>query len=139
MQNIVCDTQQTAKTVVNFLKQNHAGRATFLPIERITARQLPVNTERDLSQQPGVLGVASELVDCESRLTAIKRYLLGTTAIVDTLDHAMAISRSRRFRCKLVTIDGETIAASGAITGGATRHDDNGLLQQQQSAKKNCS
>ncbi|MED7641478.1 UNVERIFIED_CONTAM: chromosome segregation protein SMC, partial [Lactobacillus acidophilus] len=58
------------------------------------------------------------------------------TAIVDTLDHAMAISRSRRFRCKLVTIDGETIAASGAITGGATRHDDNGLLQQQQSAEK---
>ncbi|AVW10288.1 chromosome segregation protein SMC [Lactiplantibacillus paraplantarum] len=136
LQNIVCDTQQTAKTVVNFLKQNHAGRATFLPIERMTARQLPVNTEHDLLQQPGVLGVASELVDCEPKIMAIKRYLLGTTAIVDTLDHAMAISRSRRFRCKLVTVDGETIAASGAITGGATRHDDNGLLQQQQSAEK---
>ena len=136
LQNIVCDTQQTAKTVVNFLKQNHAGRATFLPIERMTARQLPVNTEHELLQQPGVLGVASELVDCEPKIMAIKRYLLGTTAIVDTLDHAMAISRSRRFRCKLVTVDGETIAASGAITGGATRHDDNGLLQQQQSAEK---
>ncbi|PRO88738.1 chromosome segregation protein SMC [Lactiplantibacillus pentosus] len=136
LQNVVCDTQQTAKAVVNFLKQNHAGRATFLPIERITARQLPVNTEHELLQQPGVLGVASELVDCEPRLMAIKRYLLGTTAIVDTLDHAMAISRTRRFRCKLVTVDGETIAASGAITGGATRHDDNGLLQQQQSAEK---
>ncbi|MCT4458533.1 chromosome segregation protein SMC [Lactiplantibacillus paraplantarum] len=136
LQNIVCDTQQTAKTVVNFLKQNHAGRATFLPIERMTARQLPVNTEHELLQQPGVLGVASELVDCEPKIMAIKRYLLGTTAIVDTLDHAMAISQSRRFRCKLVTVDGETIAASGAITGGATRHDDNGLLQQQQSAEK---
>ncbi|MDY1545012.1 chromosome segregation protein SMC [Lactiplantibacillus pentosus] len=136
LQNVVCDTQQMAKAVVNFLKQNHAGRATFLPIERITARQLPVNTEHELLQQPGVLGVASELVDCEPRLMAIKRYLLGTTAIVDTLDHAMAISRTRRFRCKLVTVDGETIAASGAITGGATRHDDNGLLQQQQSAEK---
>lgn len=136
LQNIVCDTQQTAKTVVNFLKQNHAGRATFLPIERMTARQLPVNTEHELLQQPGVLGVASELVDCEPQIMAIKRYLLGTTAIVDTLDHAMAISWSRRFRCKLVTVDGETIAASGAITGGATRHDDNGLLQQQQSAEK---
>lgn len=136
LQNVVCDTQQTAKAVVNFLKQNHAGRATFLPIERITARQLPVNTEHELLQQPGVLGVASELVDCEPRVMAIKRYLLGTTAIVDTLDHAMAISRTRRFRCKLVTVDGETIAASGAITGGATRHDDNGLLQQQQSAEK---
>ncbi|AYG37269.1 chromosome segregation protein SMC [Lactiplantibacillus pentosus] len=136
LQNVVCDTQQTAKAVVNFLKQNHAGRATFLPIERITARQLPVNTEHELLQQPGVLGVASELVDCEPRLMAIKRYLLGTTAIVDTLDHAMAISRTRRFRCKLVTVDGETISASGAITGGATRHDDNGLLQQQQSAEK---
>ncbi|MBU7460892.1 MULTISPECIES: chromosome segregation protein SMC [Lactiplantibacillus] len=136
LQNVVCDTQQTAKAVVNFLKQNHAGRATFLPIERITARQLPVNTEHELLQQPGVLGVASEIVDCEPRLMAIKRYLLGTTAIVDTLDHAMAISRTRRFRCKLVTVDGETIAASGAITGGATRHDDNGLLQQQQSAEK---
>ena len=136
LQNIICDTQQTAKTVVNFLKQNHAGRATFLPIERITARQLPVNTEQELLQQPGVLGIASELVDCEPRVMAIKRYLLGTTAIVDTLTHALAISRTRRFRCKLVTVDGETIAASGAITGGATRHDDNGLLQQQQSAEK---
>ncbi|RRK11053.1 chromosome segregation protein SMC [Lactiplantibacillus garii] len=136
LQNVVCDTQQTAKAVVNFLKQNHAGRATFLPMERIQARQLPVNTERELQQQAGVLGIASELVDCEPRLLAIKRYLLGTTVIVDTLDHAMAISRTRRFRCKLVTVGGETIAASGAITGGATRHDDNGLLQQQQSAEK---
>ncbi|WP_338210906.1 chromosome segregation protein SMC [Lactiplantibacillus paraxiangfangensis] len=136
LQNIVCDTQQTAKVVVNFLKQNHAGRATFLPVDRIQARQLAVNTEHELQQQPGVLGIASELVDCEPQLLAIKRYLLGTTVIVDTLDHAMAISRTRRFRCKLVTVGGETIAASGAITGGATRHDDNGLLQQQQSAEK---
>nr|WP_318766286.1 chromosome segregation protein SMC [Lactiplantibacillus carotarum] len=136
LQNVVCDTQQTAKAVVAFLKQNRAGRATFLPIERITARQLPVATARDLQQQAGVLGVASELVDCEPRLMAIKRYLLGTTVIVDTLDHALAISKTRRFHCKLVTVGGETIAASGAITGGATRHDDNGLLQQQQSAEK---
>ncbi|WP_047999607.1 chromosome segregation protein SMC [Lactiplantibacillus herbarum] len=136
LQNVVCDTQQTAKSVVSFLKQNHAGRATLLPIERITARQLPVNVARELTQQEGVLGIASELVDCEPRLLAIKRYLLGTTVIVDTLDHALALSRRRRFNCRLVTVGGETIAASGAITGGATRHDDNGLLQQQQAAEK---
>jgi len=136
LQNIVCDTQQTAKTVVNFLKTQHYGRATFLPIERIQARQLPVNTSQALQQQAGVLGIASELVDCEQPLVAIKRYLLGTTVIVDTLDHALALSRTRRFHCKLVTVSGETIAASGAITGGATRHDDQGLLQQQQRSEQ---
>ncbi|CAM3101058.1 chromosome segregation protein SMC [Lactiplantibacillus plajomi] len=136
LQNVVCDTQQTAKQVVNFLKQHHAGRATFLPVERIQARQLAVNVERDLQSQPGVLGIASELVTGATKLTAIKRYLLGTTVVVDTLDHALAISRTRRFHCKLVTVGGETIAASGAITGGATRHDDNGLLQQQANAEK---
>ncbi|MFB9770547.1 chromosome segregation protein SMC [Lactiplantibacillus modestisalitolerans] len=136
LQNVVCDTQQTAKAAVGFLKQHHAGRATFLPVERIAARQLPVNTVQALQQQPGVLGIASELVSCDPQLVAIKRYLLGTTVIVDSLDHALAISRTRRFRCKLVTVGGETIAASGAITGGATRHDDNGLLQQQQTTEK---
>ena len=136
LQNIVCDTQASAKAGVNFLKQNHAGRATFLPVERIQSRQLAVNTEQDLQQQAGFLGIASELVDCDQQFVGIKRYLLGTTVVVDTLDHAMAISRTRRFRCKLVTVGGETIAASGAITGGATRHDDNGLLQQQQQAEK---
>ena len=132
VQNLVCDTQQTAKAVVAFLKQHHAGRATFLPVERIEARQLPVATEQALQQQAGVLGVASELVTCAQPYVAIKRYLLGTTVIVDTLEHALAISRTQRFRCKLVTIDGETIAASGAITGGATMHGDRGVLQQQQ-------
>jgi len=136
LQNIVCETQQVAKTVVNFLKTQHYGRATFLPVDRIQARQLPINTVRDLQQQPGVLGIASELVKCGDRHVAIKRYLLGTTVIVDTLDHALALSRTRRFRCKLVTIGGETIAASGAITGGATRHDDQGLLQQQQRSEQ---
>jgi len=136
LQNIVCETQQVAKTVVNFLKTQHYGRATFLPIDRIQARQLPSNTVRDLQQQLGVLGIASELVSCGDRHVAIKRYLLGTTVIVDTLDHALALSRTRRFRCKLVTVGGETIAASGAITGGATRHDDQGLLQQQQRSEQ---
>ncbi|MDQ7937285.1 chromosome segregation protein SMC [Lactiplantibacillus sp. WILCCON 0030] len=136
VQNVVCDTQQTAKTVVRFLTQHHAGRATFLPVERIDSRQLAVATEQALKQQTGVLGIASELVTCESHYVAIKRYLLGTTVIVDTLDHAMAISRLRRFRCKLVTLAGETIAASGAITGGATAHGDRGVLQQQQQTEK---
>lgn len=132
VQNIVCDTQQTAKAVVAFLTTHHAGRATFLPVERIDPRQLPVTTEQAIQQQAGVLGIASELVTCAQPYVAIKRYLLGTTVIVDTLEHALAISRTRRFHCKLVTVDGETIAASGAITGGATMHGDRGVLQQRQ-------
>ncbi|AVK60308.1 chromosome segregation protein SMC [Lactobacillus sp. CBA3605] len=135
LQNVVCDTQFTARNVVNFLKQQHLGRATFLPVERIQARQLPVATEHDLQQQAGVVGVASELIKCDQQFVAIKRYLLGTTVIVDTLDHALTISKTRRFHCKFVTVAGETIAASGAITGGANRHETQGPLQQQQRVK----
>ncbi|MFC6182009.1 chromosome segregation protein SMC [Lactiplantibacillus daowaiensis] len=136
LQNVVCDTQQTAKQVVSFLNQNRSGRATFLPVERIQARQLPVTTTRALASQTGVVGIASELVQADTQFTAIKRYLLGTTVIVDTLDHAMAISKTRQFHCKLVTLAGEVVAASGAITGGMTRHDNQGPLQQQARAEK---
>ncbi|VDG24531.1 chromosome segregation protein SMC [Lactiplantibacillus mudanjiangensis] len=136
LQNVVCDTQATVKQVVAFLNQNQAGRATFLPLERMQARQLPVATERALASQPGVIGVASELVSADPQFTAIKQYLLGTTVIVDTLTHAQAISQTRQFRCKLVTLNGEVVASGGAVTGGRNRHDNQGPLQQQAQAEQ---
>ena len=104
--------------LIEYLKQNNAGRATFLPMTAIKPRSIS-NFIGEISKIPGYLGVASELVTFDKKLSNIFENLLGGTVIVDTLVTAVKIAKQTRYAFKIVTLDGDVINPQGYITGGS--------------------
>ena len=123
LQNIVTEDNETAKKMINFLKRNRFGRATFLPLTNIRRRNSTISPL--ILQEEGVIGIASSLVQVEERFQALVDSLLGRTVVVDTVDHALLLSRKNNFSLRLVTLDGELLNPGGSITGGAFRHSGN--------------
>lgn len=109
--------------MIQFLKKNRFGRATFLPLTNIRRRNSTISPT--VLEDEGVIGIASTLVQVEERFQALVESLLGRTVVVDTIDHALALSRKNNFSLRLVTLDGELLNPGGAITGGAFRHSGN--------------
>ena len=123
IQNIITDTEQTAKALVQYLKQNKYGRATFLPLDGIGGGQ-PFS-KREVLQEPGVLGLASELVQTEVCYRPVITQLLGRNIVADTLEHALAVARKYKHTLRIVTLEGELLQAGGSITGGAYKNNSN--------------
>ncbi len=123
IQNIVTDDEQTAKGLIEYLKKNRYGRATFLPLTSIRSRG-GIQQEAVLNE-PGVVGVASGLVQTEHRYQELIRYLLGKTLVVRKMDHAIAIGRKYRHSLRMVTLEGESFSPGGSMTGGAYRNSSN--------------
>ena len=116
MQNIVTSTEADAKRAINYLKANHLGRATFLPISNIKGRTLD---EKDLADQLGFVAVASDLVDCDANYKQIISNLLSRVVIADDMDSAIGIAKEYKNRFKIVTLDGQVINPGGSMTGGS--------------------
>ena len=123
IQNIVTDNDQTAKTLIEFLKKNRYGRATFLPMSSISPRG--DFSPREALKEPGVIGVASELVTTAPQYQQIAKFLLGRVLVVDHIDHAIAIGRKYRHSLRMVTIEGESLSPGGSMTGGAFKNSSN--------------
>lgn len=122
IQNVVTSNEENAKTIINYLKQNNFGRATFLPLTSLKPRNIS-NYINDIKKESGYLGVASELISYDSKLSNIFENLLGATAIVDNLNTAIKIAKQTRYSFKIVTLDGDVINPQGSITGGSkNRH-----------------
>lgn len=115
-QNIIVDTEGTAKYAIEMLKRTNSGRATFLPVSSIKSREF---TEKGFEDEFGYIGIASELVDCDSRFREIVKYLLGGTVVAEDIDSAVSIARKFKFRFKVVSLDGQVINAGGSLTGGS--------------------
>lgn len=123
IQNIVTDNEQTAKQMIEFLKKNRFGRATFLPLSSVNARG--EFSQKEALKEDGVIGLASELVNTAPRYQGVIRYLLGRVLVVDHIDHAIAIGRKYRHTLRMVTIEGESLSPGGSMTGGAFRNNSN--------------
>ncbi|MBD5806653.1 chromosome segregation protein SMC [Limosilactobacillus walteri] len=135
LQQLVVDRQVTAKKIINFLIKTRAGRVTILPLDTLNQRR-PLNIWQQLNELPGFLGRATDLINYDPQFQIIADHLLGTTVIADTLDHAATIAKAGRHLIRVVTLDGQLINASGAMTGGATKNQRAGLLSQRQMAKQ---
>ena len=116
IQNIVTDTENDAKKAIGFLKESHAGRATFLPLTAIKGKVLD---EKDLDDCFGYINLASELVEYDKKYTEIIKSLLGRTVVAEDLDAAIAIAKKYNYKFKIVTLDGQVVNAGGSMTGGA--------------------
>ena len=117
------DNEQTAKTMIEFLKKNRYGRATFLPMSSISPRG--EFTPKEALKEPGVVGIASELVSVASQYQQITKFLLGRVLVVDNIDHAIAIGKKYRHSLRMVTTEGESLSPGGSMTGGAFRNNSN--------------
>ncbi len=114
MQNIVTDTEEDAKKLVEHLRKFNLGRASFLPITSVKGKKLDkIKSER------GVIGIASDLVKFDKKYEQIVLSLLGRTLIVDTMDNAIAIARKNSYGFRIVTLQGDVLNPSGAISGGS--------------------
>ena len=117
-QNIVTEDEETAKELIEYLRRNHLGRATFLPVSSVKARLLEPR-EREVLRMPGCLGVASDLVECDPRFRGVVENLLGRTVVAENLDRGIEIMRRGRHAFRLVTLQGDVMHSGGSMTGGS--------------------
>ena len=115
-QNLVCDREDDAKRAIAYLKENKAGRATFLPLATTKGNRLAEIPEND----PGFVGLACDLVQCEPQYEGVARSLLGRTVVVEDLDYAVSIARRHGYKFRIVTLDGQVVNAGGSMTGGSS-------------------
>ncbi len=117
IQNIVVDTEADAKRAINYLKSNNKGRATFLPISSIIAREFKESGFEDMY---GYVGIASDLVKTDKKYEEIIKYLLGGAVVAEDIDSAVTIAKKHGYRVKVVSLDGQVVNPGGSLTGGSS-------------------
>ena len=123
IQNIVTDSEETAKRLIEYLKKNKFGRATFLPLTAMNARQ--TFSQENALKEPGVIGLASDLVQADPQYSGLVKQLLGRVVVADTTDHAIALARKFHYSLRIVTLEGELFSPGGSMTGGAFKNTSN--------------
>ena len=116
IQNIVTDTEEDAKKLVNYLRDNNLGRASFLPIVSVKGSKVTGVHTRGIK---GVIGIASDLITAEKKYEGILLNLLGRTVIVEEIDDAISLAKLNAYKFRIVTLKGDVINPSGAISGGS--------------------
>ena len=126
VQHIVTKTENDAKMAIEFLKNNKAGRATFLPLSSTEKKNTGLN--KALLKEKCVLGIALDLCGFDKKYHNIFSSLLANTAVVDNMDNAISLSKKYNYANRLVTLDGELINPGGAITGGSISERTSGIF-----------
>ncbi len=130
IQNIVTDDEETAKKMIAFLKQEKAGRATFLPLTSIKNPQ-EFKTPEVLKEE-GVLGLADSIVQTDKKYRDVATAMLGRIVVVDHIDHAVKIAKKFGYGIRMVTLEGELLIPGGAISGGAFKNNSNLLSRRRE-------
>ena len=115
IQNIVTESESEAKKLVNYLRENKFGRASFLPITSVKGKKI---TDYKTKGIDGVIGIASDLIKYDKKYEGIILNLLGRTIIVDDIENAVKLAKQNDYKFKIVTLKGDVINPSGAISGG---------------------
>ncbi len=115
LQNIVTDTEEDAKRLIEHLRKNNLGRVSFLPITSVKGKKL----ENIKGKKNGVVGIASDLVSFDRKYEQIILNLLGRTVVVDNMQNAINIAKENNYSFRIITVEGDIINPSGAITGGS--------------------
>ena len=116
LQNVVTETEEDAKKLVEHLRNNNLGRASFLPISSIRGKRI----ENVISNgMKGVIGIASDLVKCDKKYSQIVLNLLGRTVVVEDMNIGISLAKMNNYSFRIVTLKGDVISSSGSITGGS--------------------
>ena len=115
LQNVVTETEEDAKKLVEHLRKNNLGRASFLPITSVKGKRL----DKIKGNEKGIIGIAADLIKYSKKYESIILNLLGRTIIVDNMETAIKVAKQNGYSFRIITIDGDIINPSGAITGGS--------------------
>ncbi|AFS78635.1 chromosome segregation protein Smc [Gottschalkia acidurici 9a] len=135
IQNIVTETQEKAKDIIDYLKKNKLGRVTFLPMSSMSKRYLNTNEQKLLNQE-GVVGVASELLKYNEEYTGIIEYLLGRVIVVNDIEDGIKVSKMCNYSLKIVSLDGDVLNPGGSMTGGSLNTGNTNLLGRERQIKE---
>ncbi|MBS3977815.1 MAG: chromosome segregation protein SMC [Syntrophomonadaceae bacterium] len=127
LQDVVVETDQGAKSCIQFLKENGGGRATFLPLNTIKPRKLPLEGN-SLLGKPGIIGVASQLVQADEKIQQVLHHLLGNLLVVQNIEVGLKVAAATGYSIRMVTLEGEMLNYGGSITGGSARQKRGSLL-----------
>ena len=117
--NVITDTENVAKDLIEYLKKNKLGRITFLPLNIINGKRIII--DNGVKEIDGYLGIASEIVKFDSKYTKIMDYSLGRTLICTNMESAFKIAKITNYKNRIVTLEGEVLNAGGALTGGSIK------------------
>ncbi|MCR5823336.1 MAG: chromosome segregation protein SMC [Lachnospiraceae bacterium] len=136
IQNIVTRDEATAKRMIEFLKENKLGRATFLPLNAITAKE--ANQDPALLKAAGVIGYANKLVKTSKEYAEVVKYLLGRIIVVDDIDNALKLAKANNYSLRIVTLEGEQLNPGGSLSGGSYKNNSNllGRKREMEEAEK---
>ena len=135
LQNIVTKDEYVARDIINHLRADRFGRATFLPMTTIRGKTLSAQ-ERQVLSMPGCVGVASELIAFDEQYRGIVENLLGRTVIAENLDAGIEIMRRGRQAFRLVTLEGDVMHSGGSMTGGSAASRTTSLLSRDREIKE---
>lgn len=136
VQNIVTEDENVAKSMIEFIKKERAGRATFLPLTTVTPNRDNAITE-DTYNEKGALGIASDFVDREKKYDNVVEYLLCRFLLVDNLTNASIIHKKYKHKIRIVTLEGELLMPGGSISGGSFKNNSNLLGRKKEIEKLN--
>lgn len=124
--NVITRNEEVAKSLIEYLKKNHLGRATFLPLNIIKGKKL--TPDNKIISAKGYVGIGSEIISYDLEYRNIIDYALGRTIVCEDMDSALNIARIGNYNYKIVTLEGEVINPGGALTGGSIRNKNLNLL-----------
>lgn len=135
IQNIVTKTEGDAGKVINYLKQNKKGRATFLPMNAIKGKELPENIKKQILKENGVINFAKKLTTYSPEFDNIFSNLLGRVIVINNFNNAVDFAKKYNYSYKIVTLDGELLNPGGAITGGSINKKTAGIFSRNREIK----
>ena len=130
IQNIVTEDEETAKSMIQYLKENKFGRATFLPLTAMGTNN--AFKQNEVLKENGVIGLANNLVKVDAKYTALAEHLLGRTVVVKHINHGVSLAKKYKQSLRIVTTEGELIVPGGAMTGGAFKNSSNLLSRKRE-------
>lgn len=122
IQNIVTDTQYTAKQMIEYLRQNRYGRVTFLPLDAVKGRPF---SKTEALKEAGVVGIANELISYDPMYEGLFASLLGQILVVDHMENGIMIANKYHHTIRIVTMDGDSLNRGGSMSGGAFKNKSN--------------
>ena len=131
LQNIIVTDDHAARSAIQLLRKNQAGRATFLPRSNIKGRKIADYQLNKAQQNLGFIGLASDLVSSSKENRAIVEQLIGTCIVVKDLESAQSLAKAVNQQAKIVSLKGDLILPGGAVTGGKNHHKRSSVLSRQ--------
>lgn len=122
IQNVVTDTQNTAKTMIEYLKRNRYGRVTFLPLDAVKGKEF---ARKEILLEDGVIGAANELVIYDPEYKDLFASLLGQILVVKDINAGIRIANKYHHSVRIVTLDGDSLNRGGSMSGGAFKNKNN--------------